>query len=146
MCVCVFNKSIQQYIKPTNCPEYFRLFRRPDGTYQITKLNDKHEGRELNEELFKHLLRFLLPFLNFSPAASFMTGAPSSFRISESLETLISKDMSGTLISLFGAEPLTSPVAQCLRIRARSHSAGYSCLSLQSLFVHLSPFLASTER
>ena len=55
----------QQYIKPTNFPAFFRLFCRPDGTYQITKLNDKHEGRELNEELFKHLLRFLLPFLNF---------------------------------------------------------------------------------
>ena len=47
----------QQYIKPTNCPAYFRLFRRPDGTYQITKFNDKHEGHELNEELFKHLPR-----------------------------------------------------------------------------------------
>jgi len=28
-----------------------------DGTYQITKVNDKHEGHGLNEELFKHLPR-----------------------------------------------------------------------------------------
>ena len=47
----------QQYIKQTNCPACFRLFRRPYGTYQITKFNDKHEGHELNEEPFKHLPR-----------------------------------------------------------------------------------------
>jgi len=40
MCVCIFNKSIQQHIKPKNCPAYFRLFRKSDGTYQITKFNE----------------------------------------------------------------------------------------------------------
>ena len=56
----------QQYIKPKNCPAYFRLFHRQDGTYQITKFNYKHEGHEVELEMnLKHLPRFFLPFLNF---------------------------------------------------------------------------------